>query len=195
MEQIKILEIINRWGYLNTEQIALLLNKNNATVDTLIRILNNKKLLRVDQLTRKNIYMLSSLGNRKLGKKSKSIRINYNELKHQDLLIKWLCQQNDIISYQTEKELKAESYREKGYPDLLVHYENKIMIIEFERTRKTKQRMRQKFDGLRHYCKSGYEVLFLVPNESMKKFVDEQIKIYNWKIAIFKTQIFNFEII
>ncbi|MBP1525870.1 MAG: hypothetical protein H9Q67_05170 [Spiroplasma ixodetis] len=74
MEQIKILEIINRWGYLNTEQIALLLNKNNATVDTLIRILNNKKLIRVDQLTRKNIYMLSSLGNRKLGKKSKTIR-------------------------------------------------------------------------------------------------------------------------
>ncbi|WP_342273179.1 BlaI/MecI/CopY family transcriptional regulator [Spiroplasma endosymbiont of Acasis viretata] len=80
MEQIKILEIINRWGYLNTEQIALLLNKNNATVDTLIRILNNKKLIRVDQLTKKNIYTLSSLGNRKLGKKSKNIRINYNRL-------------------------------------------------------------------------------------------------------------------
>ncbi|WJG71486.1 BlaI/MecI/CopY family transcriptional regulator [Spiroplasma ixodetis] len=72
MEQLKILEIINRWGYLNTEQIALLLNKNNATVDTLIRILNNKKLIRVDQLTRKNIYILSSLGNRKLGKKVKA---------------------------------------------------------------------------------------------------------------------------
>jgi len=191
MEQLKILKIINRWGYLNTEQIALLLNKNNATVDTLIRILNNKKLIRVDQLTRKNIYILSSLGNRKLGKKSKSIRINYNELKHHDLLIKWLSQQKDIISYQTERELKTESYREKGYPDLLVHYENKVMIIEFERTRKTKQRMRIKFDGLRHYCKNGYEVLFLVPNESMKKFVDEQIKIYNWKLATFKTQIFN----
>ncbi|MBP1525247.1 MAG: hypothetical protein H9Q65_05255 [Spiroplasma ixodetis] len=195
MEQLKILEIINRWGYLNTEQIALLLNKNIHTIKSAIDELVPKNLLRVDQLTRKNIYMLSSLGNRKLGKKSKSIRINYNELKHQDLLIKWLCQQSDILSYQTEKELKVESYREKGYPDLLVHYENKIMIIEFERTRKTKQRMRQKFDGLRHYCKNGYEVLFLVPNESMKKFVDEQIKIYNWKLATFKTQIFNFEII
>ncbi len=26
MEQLKILDIINRWGYLNVEQIALLLN-------------------------------------------------------------------------------------------------------------------------------------------------------------------------
>ncbi|WP_342260552.1 hypothetical protein [Spiroplasma endosymbiont of Notiophilus biguttatus] len=192
MEQIKIIEIINRWGYLNTYQISLLLNKEINAVDWLIRALIDKKLIRVDQLTRKNIYMLSSLGNRKLGKKSKTIRINYNELTHQDLLIKWLTQQNDIISYQTEKELKAESYREKGYPDLLVHYENKVIIIELERTRKTKIRMRQKFDGLRHYCKNGYEVLFLVPNESMKKFVDEQIKIYNWKLATFKTQIINF---
>lgn len=189
MEQIKILEIINRWGYLNTEQIALLLNKEVGTVDKINRVLIDKKLLRVDQLTRKNIYMLSSLGNRKLGKKSKSIRINYNELQHQDLLIKWLAQQNDILSYQTEKELKAESPREKGYPDLLVHYEDKEMIIELERTRKTKQRMRIKFDGLRHYCKNGYDVLFLVPDENMKKFVDEQIKIYNWKLATFKTQI------
>ncbi|WP_252320918.1 hypothetical protein [Spiroplasma endosymbiont of Lariophagus distinguendus] len=93
MEQLKILEIINRWGYLNTYQISLLLNKEINAVDWLIRALIDKKLIRVDKLTRKNIYMLSSLGNRKLGKKSKSIRINYNELQHQDLLIKWLAQQ------------------------------------------------------------------------------------------------------
>lgn len=67
MEQLKILEIINRWGYLNTEQIALLLNKNIHTIKSAIDELIPKKLLRVDQLTRKNIYMLSSLGNRKLG--------------------------------------------------------------------------------------------------------------------------------
>ncbi|MBP1525680.1 MAG: hypothetical protein H9Q65_03910 [Spiroplasma ixodetis] len=30
----KILFIINRWGYLNTEQIALLLNKNIQTIET-----------------------------------------------------------------------------------------------------------------------------------------------------------------
>ncbi|WJG71417.1 hypothetical protein [Spiroplasma ixodetis] len=118
MEQIKILEIINRWGYLNTYQISLLLNKEINAVDWLIRALIDKKLIRVDQLIRKNIYMLSSLGNRKLGKKSKIIRINYNELAHQDLLIKWLAQQNDIISYQTERELKTETYREK---DILIY--------------------------------------------------------------------------
>ncbi|WJG71155.1 hypothetical protein SIXOD_v1c25050 [Spiroplasma ixodetis Y32] len=53
MEQLKILEIINHWGYLNIYQIAMLLNKDVRIVDTLVRILKNKKLLRVDQLTRK----------------------------------------------------------------------------------------------------------------------------------------------
>lgn len=114
MEQLKILEIINRWGYLNIYQIAMLLNKDVGTVDTLVRILTNKKLLRVDQLTRKNIYMLSSLGNRKLGKESKSIRINYNELQHQDLLIKWIFHHNHIISYETERELKSYDYLEQN---------------------------------------------------------------------------------
>jgi len=53
MEQLKILEIINRWGYLNTEQIALLLNKNIHTIKSAIDDLVPKKLLRVDQLTKK----------------------------------------------------------------------------------------------------------------------------------------------
>ncbi|WP_342254663.1 hypothetical protein [Spiroplasma endosymbiont of Zeiraphera isertana] len=109
--------------------------------------------------------MLSSLGNRKLGKASTSIIINYNELQHQDLLIKWLAQQNDIISYQTEKELKSESPREKGYPDLLVHYEDKDMIIELERTRKTIKRFEDKLDGLRtrlhYFLKDSKRVLRL----------------------------------
>lgn len=149
MEQLKILEMINRWGYLTSYQISNLLQKKQKATERLIAILVSKKLLRVDQLTNKNIYMLSSLGNRKLGKESKNIRINYNELAHQDLLIKWLCQQNDIVSYQTEKELKAESPREKGYTDLLV------------------------------------------PNENMKKFIDEQIQNYNFKTELHHVEIFN----
>ncbi|WDA55055.1 MAG: hypothetical protein PPFGHCPK_01536 (plasmid) [Spiroplasma endosymbiont of Drosophila atripex] len=191
MEMIKIMEIIDRWGYLNTEQISLLLNKHIRAVDTLLRDLMTKKLIRVDQLTRKNIYTLSSLGNRKLGKASTSIRINYNELVHQDLLIKWVSQQIDIISYQTERELKTESPREKGYPDLLVHYESKDMIIEFERTRKTIKRFENKLDGLRQYLKQNIHIMWLVPNESMKKFVDEQIKTYNWKLEQHHIKIFN----
>ncbi|WP_286642971.1 hypothetical protein [Spiroplasma ixodetis] len=188
---LKILEIINRWGYLNTEQISLLLKKHIRAVDTLLRDLMTKKLIRVDQLTRKNIYTLSSLGNRKLDKASTSIRINYNELIHQDLLIKWLCQQSDILSYQTERELKSESPREKGYPDLLVHYENKDMIIELERTRKTIKRFEDKLDGLRQYLKQNIHIMWLVPNQNMKKFVDEQIKSYNWKLEQHHIEIYN----
>nr|WP_168175917.1 hypothetical protein [Spiroplasma melliferum] len=38
----------------------------------------------------------------------KSIKVNYYELQHQDMLIKWLCSQTDIEHYQTERELKME---------------------------------------------------------------------------------------
>ncbi len=75
---IKIMKIIDRWGHLNTEQISLLLNKHIRAVDTSLRDLITKKLIWVDQLIIKNIYRLASLGNRKLGKASTFIRINYN---------------------------------------------------------------------------------------------------------------------
>lgn len=192
MEQIKILEIINRWGYLNKEEISLLLNKNVEAIKTLLRVLINKKLIWIDKLTRKNYYMLSSLGKQKIGQGNKIIKINYNELTHQDLFIKWLCQQNQIVSYQTEKELKADGHlikdvwgntkNKQGYPDLLVHYENKEMIIEFERTRKSKDKLKLKLNNLRSYLLQNIHILWLVPNESMKKFVNEQIKAYNWRL-------------
>ena len=71
MEQLKILEVINQWGYLDTYQISLLLKKSVRTTDTLLRILKEKKLVLVNQDTRKNIYFLSPLGSRRLGKESK----------------------------------------------------------------------------------------------------------------------------
>lgn len=201
MEQIKILKIINIWGYLNKEEIALLLNKNVEAIKTLLRVLINKKLIRIDKLTRKNYYMLSSLGNNKLGQTNKISKINYNELAHQDLLIKWLCQQSDILSYQTEKELKSEGYlikdvwgntkSKQGYPDLLVHYENKDMIIELERTRKSKDKFKLKLNNLRSYLLQNIHILWLVPNENMKKFVDEQIQAYNWRLEQHHIQLFN----
>ncbi|WDA55015.1 MAG: hypothetical protein PPFGHCPK_01496 (plasmid) [Spiroplasma endosymbiont of Drosophila atripex] len=201
MEQLKILKIINRWGYLNKEEIALLLNKNVEAIKTLLRVLINKKLIRIDKLTRKNYYMLSSLGNNKLGQGNKITKINYNELAHQDLLIKWLCQQTNIISYQTEKELKTEGHlikdvwgntkSKQGYPDLLVHYEDKEMIIEFERTRKSKDKFKLKLNNLRSYLLQDIHILWLVPNENMKKFINEQIQAYNWKLEQHHIEIFN----
>lgn len=47
------MEMIARWRYLNTEQIALLLNKHIRAVDTLLRDLMTKKLVRVDPVKRK----------------------------------------------------------------------------------------------------------------------------------------------
>lgn len=201
MEQIKILNIINRWGYLNKKELSLLLNKNVEAINSLLKYLISKKLIRIDKLTRKNYYMLSSLGNQKLGQGNKIIKINYNELTHQNSLIKWLCQESDIISYQTEKELKAEGHlikdvwgntkSKQGYPDLLVHYENKDIIIEFERTRKSKEKFKLKLNNLRSYLLQNIHIKWLVPNESMKKFINEQLQAYNWKIEQHHIEIFN----
>ncbi|WP_281748176.1 hypothetical protein [Spiroplasma ixodetis] len=129
------------------------------------------------------------------------IKINYNELTHQNSLIKWLCQQKDIISYQTEKELKSEGHlikdvwgntkSKQGYPDLLVHYEDKDMIIEFERTRKSKEKFKLKLNNLRSYLLQNIHIKWLVPNESMKKFINDQLQAYNWKIEQHHIEIFN----
>ncbi|WP_308150272.1 hypothetical protein [Spiroplasma sp. AdecLV25b] len=175
------------------------ITKTFLAVKTLLRVLVDKKLIRVDQLTRKNIYMLSSLGNNKSGQGKNYIKINYNELAHQDLLIKWVSQQNDIISYQTEKELKSTGHlikdnwgnnkSKQGYPDLLVHYENKDIIVELERTRKSKEQFKLKLNNLRSYLLQDIHILWLVPNESMLKFIYQQIINYKWKSDFHKIEI------
>nr|WP_192960548.1 hypothetical protein [Spiroplasma citri] len=71
-EQIKIMDMINKWGYLNLEQVALLLNKNKNTVEKQLYILINKKLIIANKLTRKNIYVLTHKGNSYLGRVHKN---------------------------------------------------------------------------------------------------------------------------
>ncbi len=117
----KILFIINRWGYLNLEQIALLLNKNIKTIQLQKEKLVKLKMLNVDTLPKKNYYTLTSKAQSHLGREhKKSIKVNYYELQHQDMLTKWLIAQNDIISYQTERELKMENGNLNAYPDLII---------------------------------------------------------------------------
>ncbi|AXF97236.1 hypothetical protein [Spiroplasma phoeniceum] len=88
-EQIKIMDMINKWGYLNLEQISLLLNKNIKSTENRLAVLVKKKLITANKLTRKNIYVLTHKGNSYLGRvHKKSIQINFYELPHQDMLIK-----------------------------------------------------------------------------------------------------------
>ncbi|WP_308150287.1 hypothetical protein [Spiroplasma sp. AdecLV25b] len=181
MEQIKILEVINQWGYLDTYQISLLLKKSVRTTDTLLRILQEKKLILVNQDTRKNIYFLSPLGNRRLGKESKKRRLLLNELKHQDITIKWLCKQSNIVHYENELELKRFNSKKDKYPDLTIEYENGTKAwVEIERTRKSKERIEDKLDNMREHIKDGHKVIWIVPNKEMANFIKEQINEYNW---------------
>lgn len=57
MEKIKILEIINRWGYLNTYQIALLINKNINNIERQLSFLKQKQLVLINQVTRKKFII------------------------------------------------------------------------------------------------------------------------------------------
>ncbi|MBP1525349.1 MAG: hypothetical protein H9Q65_05950 [Spiroplasma ixodetis] len=65
------------------------------------------------------------------------------------------------------------------------------MIIEFERTRKSKDKFKLKLNNLRSYLLQNIHILWLVPNESMKKFINEQIQAYNWKLEQHHIEIFN----
>ncbi|MBW1242396.1 MAG: hypothetical protein EIB84_06440 [Spiroplasma poulsonii] len=78
----KILIMINRWGYLNLEQITLLLNKNIKTIQLQKEKLVKLKMLNVDKLPKKNYYTLTSKAQSHLGwahkKVLKWIIMNYN---------------------------------------------------------------------------------------------------------------------
>ncbi|WP_425381685.1 hypothetical protein [Spiroplasma endosymbiont of Polydrusus pterygomalis] len=79
----------------------------------------------------------------------------------------------------------------QGYPNLLIHHKDKEMIIELERTRKSKGKFKLKLNNLRSYLLQNIHILWLVPNENMKKFVDEQIRSHNWKLEQHHIEIFN----
>lgn len=65
------------------------------------------------------------------------------------------------------------------------------MIVELERTRKSKERFESKLDSYYRDLQDGKEILWLVPNQNIKKFVDEQLKSYNWKLEQHHIEIFN----
>ena len=182
-EQEKILLMINRWGYLNTVQSGLLVNKKKRASEELLKTLHKKGLIKVDQHTHRNIYYLSHKGNTFVGREhKKAIKINCYEMPHQDMLIKWLVAQNDIEHYQTERELKMENGNLNAYPDLIVYKtDGTIQLAEFERTRKTPERFRKKLDGLRKYYKDNYQVHWITPTQTLANWIENQINNYAWQ--------------
>lgn len=185
-EQEKILMMINRWGYLNTEQISLLVNKKKRATEELLKTLHKKGLIKVDKHTHRNIYLLSHKGNTFAGRKhKKSIKINCYELPHQDILIKWLVAQNDIEHYQTERELKMANGNLNAYPDLIItKTEDSEIYVEFERTRKSPDRFRTKLINLREWLAAGGKIHWVTPAPSLASWLATQINI----ISAFPTQ-------
>ncbi|UNF62714.1 hypothetical protein [Spiroplasma poulsonii] len=173
----KILLMINRWGYLNLEQIALLLNKNIKTIQLQKEKLVNLKMLNLDTLPKKNYYTLTSKAQSHLGRNhKKSIKVNYYELQHQDMLIKWLVAQTDIIHYQTERELKIENGNLNAYPDLIVYKtDDSEIYVEFERTRKSPDRFRTKLINLREWLVGGGKIHWITPTQTLATWIENQI--------------------
>ncbi|RUO85919.1 hypothetical protein [Spiroplasma endosymbiont of Megaselia nigra] len=175
----KILLMINRWGYLNLEQIALLLKKNIKTIQLQKEKLVNLKMLNVDTLPKKNYYTLTSKAQSHLGREhKKSIKVNYYELQHQDMLIKWLCSQTDIEHYQTERELKMENGNLNAYPDLIItKNDDSEIYVEFERTRKSPDRFRTKLINLREWLVAGGKIHWITPTQTLATWIKNQTNI------------------
>ncbi|WP_342261540.1 hypothetical protein [Spiroplasma endosymbiont of Notiophilus biguttatus] len=141
----------------------------------------------INQVTRKNIYFLSNLG-----KENNKSKLNLNQLTHQDLMIKWLAKQKNIASYETELELKSWNSKQDRYPDLMIEYENKNKVwVEIERTRKSKERIENKLDNMREHIRGNHKVIWVIPDEKMAKFIQEQINNYNWYKDAHTIEIFN----
>lgn len=78
-------------------------------------------------------------------------------------------------------ELKRFNSKKDKYPDLIIEYNNATKAwIEIERTRKSKERIEDKLDNMREHIKDGHNVIWVVPNKEMAKFIQEQINGYNW---------------
>lgn len=185
VESTKIMNLINKWGYLSADQISILLNKHIEAVKMLLRNLNRKNMIKIDNTTRKNYYMLTHKGNSYLGREhKKTIRINYNEIPHQATLIKWLLTVNHIIDYKTERELKIDNGNLKSYPDLLITTDDEIEIyIEFERTRKSPTAFQKKIDGHYEWLKNGKNIIWIVPNQTLANWIKKQLDHDNYCLS------------
>jgi predicted transcriptional regulator len=176
-ESLKILDLLNKWGYLTAEQIALLLNKPLESAKTNLKTLQKKQFYKIDKTTRKNIYVLTHKGNSFLGREhKKSIQINFYELAHQDMLIKWLVAQNDIVHYQTERELKMENGNLNAYPDLIItKTDDSEIYVEFERTQKSPSRFKKKLDGHTKWLREGGQIYWITPTQTLANWIQRQI--------------------
>lgn len=185
-ESLKILDLLNKWGYLTAEQIALLLNKPIESAKTNLKTLQKKQLYKIDKTTRKNIYFLSHKGNTFVGRvHKKSIQINFNELPHQDMLIKWLVAQSDIEHYQTERELKMENGNLNAYPDLIItKNDDSEIYVEFERTQKSPSRFKKKLDGHTKWLRNGGQIYWITPTQTLANWIQRQIDKDDFKIEL-----------
>lgn len=162
---------------MNLEQIALLLNKNIKTIQLQKEKLINLKMLNVDTLPKKNYYTLTSKAQSHLGRvHKKSIKVNYYELAHQDMLIKWLCSQTDIEHYQTERELKMENWKLRAYPNLIVYKNDDSEIyVEFDNTKKAPIRIKNKIINYKDWLNNGNKVHWVATNKTLSNWTQKQI--------------------
>ncbi|WP_424527562.1 hypothetical protein [Spiroplasma endosymbiont of Glossina fuscipes fuscipes] len=189
----KILLMINRWGYLNIEQVALLTQKSFISAKRILERNLKKGFYKIDQHTRKNIYYLSHKGNTFVGREhKKAIKINCYEIPHQDMLIKWLCSQTDIEHYQTERELKMENGNLNAYPDLIItKTDDSEIYVEFERTQKSPSRFKKKLDGHTKWLRNGGQIYWITPTQTLANWIQRQIDKDDFKPELQQVIIWN----
>ncbi|UNF61937.1 hypothetical protein [Spiroplasma poulsonii] len=154
----------------------LLNKKENITYKFVMKLVSNK-FLNVDMLPKKNYYTLTSKAQSHLERNhKKSIKVNYYELQHQYMLIKWLGAQTDITHYQTERELKMENGNLNAYPDLIItKSDDSEIYVEFERTCKSPDRFRTKLINLREWLAAGGKIHWITPTQTLETWIKKQI--------------------
>ncbi|AXF97230.1 hypothetical protein [Spiroplasma phoeniceum] len=173
--------MINRWGYLNIEQAALLTQKSFISAKRILERNLKKVFIKSTNIQEKTFIIFLIKVIPFLGREhKKAIKINCYELPHQDMLIKWLCSKIDIEHYQTERELKMENWKLKAYSNLLIYKsDNSKIYVEFDNTRKSPIRIKNKIINYKDWLNNGNKVHWVSTNKTLSNWTQKIIRELN----------------
>ncbi len=181
-----LISLIEKWGYLNVNQISTLLNRNIGTTRIILKKMVNKGLLKEIKIN-KIYYLLTSKALHFTNKKTNNLlKINIGELEHLENLIivlKSLQKKYKVLDYQTErdqkKEFKGKNLRNNKFCDLIIFTENETYYIEYERRYKDINRYKKIFSNFRSLIKEN-KIIYISEHQQILKKIYDIAKEYDY---------------
>ncbi|MDW3209289.1 MAG: helix-turn-helix domain-containing protein [Reichenbachiella sp.] len=170
---IKILKFINRFGKVNTDQIAAYLEVSKVRTYQIMQRLKKSGMVELVRVfhNEPGIYLCTSEG-AKFTNQEKLRELHIASLKHDLKILDVFLNIRDemqIESFMTEREIRK-SVDLEHFPDLLIKYSGEQISIEVELSRKSKTRM----EAIRNfYLKTVFikKVIYFVP-KSLKTYIE-----------------------